>query len=134
MNLKNVRDSCLGLCWKDIWHDWKLSWESPREDRKSCLHAVCCESSTSSWSFVRRLIATWAAIIRLLLVIKIQFWHSQSFHLQNLLCPFSVVRTPWCLHRAHSGVFFCERSIDPCSIDIFLIKILNSLAWNWVRT
>ena len=78
--------------------------------------------ATSNWSSICLLIATWAAMIFLLWLIKIHLLHSQSFHLQNLLCPFKMVRTPWCLHRAQSGVFFGDRSDDRCSID--MIKIL----------
>lgn len=78
--------------------------------------------ATSNWSSICLLIATWAAMIFLLWLIKIHLLHSHSFHLQNLLCPFKMVRTPWCLHRAQSGVFFGDRSDDRCSID--MIKIL----------
>ena len=79
--------------------------------------------STSNRSSVCLLIATCAAMIFLLSLIKIHFSHSQSFHRQNLLWPFNTVRTPWYLQRAQRGAFFGDNSGDPCSTGIIMVVI-----------
>lgn len=79
--------------------------------------------STSNRSSACLLIATCAAMIFLLSLIKIHFSHSQSFHWQNLLWPFNTVRTPWYLQRAQRGAFFGDNSGDLCSTGIIMVAI-----------